>query len=259
MKNKLVALFLCVCALVYAFPGIAYAEDNYVLEISGTGEENIDGKYSSLTEAMATYLATGGTECQMKLLADTEVEIDSSSELPIAIGIGGANSVLDLDGHTLTVTGTGMAIMISGVPNAPVYIKNGTIILNGTTLAGVVCADGDMIVENVSILPGANASEVIGVVSGIDQSGHQAGAVIKNCQVCLGEDNQDLQGMNYGLEASIEIQSGHFSSNPVAEDGSIVYAEGSNALEKLPAGVATGTTVITSDDTTAIIVKEGAA
>ena len=117
MKNKLVALFLCVCALVYAFPGIAYAEDNYVLEISGTGEENIDGKYSSLTEAMATYLATGGTECQMKLLADTEVEIDSSSELPIAIGIGGANSVLDLDGHTLTVTGTGMAIMISGVPN----------------------------------------------------------------------------------------------------------------------------------------------
>ena len=278
MKKRILASQVCLCLLLGLIPSTAFAtgaaaEATPVFEISGTNISAVNGQYSSVSEgAKAYYENAYGEAYTMTLLADTSINISPEDSLiegiPVGIIITGAGSILDLNGHTLTVTGNGieiegyslpgMAISTSAASGA-ITVKNGKIVLDGTNLAGIVNGDNGLTVEDIEILSGNNASNLIGIWNGLEEGSKLANTVIKNCQVVLGQDNIDLKGTAYSESTyKIWVQSGSFTSNPVTESQtSIAYAENSAVLSSSLDGV-TGV-VITSPSTTAIIVQNGKA
>lgn len=256
MKKRILAVLLCLCMVLSVLPMAAFAQDaKPVLEISGTGTE-LDQQYTSITEAVMAYIANGFPVCTMKLLDDAELAIEENFDMPFGIMLSGAGLVLDLGGHTLTVTGTGFAIWSAGDN----VIQNGKIVLNSDNLVGIVNGNHFLEIRDVQITAGENVSDVVGIMGYLPDTGiHLTGTTIKNCQVMLGDKGSDIvdeQPEDEHEEFKTFIYSGQFSSNPVSEGNTnIVYAEGSSELTNPPSGV-TGT-VITSPDTTALIVKDG--
>ena len=271
MKKRILAICMALCMMLSAVPVAFAAEgDAPIFEISDTGNDELDGTYTSIPEAMMAYIENGQPVCKMYLLDDAEISIGDNPDFPdfppIGIWLFGndASSVLDLGGHTLTVTGTGFAIisLASSDPSIVNVIQNGKIILNGENLVGILNRNDYLEIRDVQIIAGEDASDVVGIRMGMPGGGiHLAGTTIRNCQVALGEKGTaivDEQSKDQNPELKTFIYSGQFSENPVSEDNnSIIFAEGSSPLEPLPDGVDPDTTVITSEATTAMIVKDG--
>ena len=271
MKKRILAICMALCMMLSAVPVAFAAEgDAPIFEISDTGNDELDGTYTSIPEAMMAYIENGQPVCKMYLLDDAEISIGDNPDFPdfppIGIWLFGndASSVLDLGGHTLTVTGTGFAIisLASSDPSIVNVIQNGKIILNGENLVGILNRNDYLEIRDVQIIAGEDASDVVGIRMGMPGGGiHLAGTTIRNCQVALGEKGTaivDEQSKDQNPELKTFIYSGQFSENPVSEDNnSIIFAEGSSPLKPLPDGVDPDTTVITSEATTAMIVKDG--
>ncbi len=270
-KKRILAICMALCMMLSAVPVAFAAEgDAPIFEISDTGNDELDGTYTSIPEAMMAYIENGQPVCKMYLLDDAEISIGDNPDFPdfppIGIWLFGndASSVLDLGGHTLTVTGTGFAIisLASSDPSIVNVIQNGKIILNGENLVGILNRNDYLEIRDVQIIAGEDASDVVGIRMGMPGGGiHLAGTTIRNCQVALGEKGTaivDEQSKDQNPELKTFIYSGQFSENPVSEDNnSIIFAEGSSPLKPLPDGVDPDTTVITSEATTAMIVKDG--
>ena len=271
MKKRILAICMALCMMLSAVPVAFAAEgDAPIFEISDTGNDELDGTYTSIPEAMMAYIENGQPVCKMYLLDDAEISIGDNPDFPdfppIGIWLFGndASSVLDLGGHTLTVTGTGFAIisLASSDPSIVNVIQNGKIILNGENLVGILNRNDYLEIRDVQIIAGEDASDVVGIRMGMPGGGiHLAGTTIRNCQVALGEKGTaivDEQSKDQNPELKTFIYSGQFSENPVSEDNnSIIFAEGSSPLKPLPDGVDPDTTVITSEATTAMIVDNG--
>jgi len=241
--------------------------DAPIFEIYGTGNDELDGTYTSIPEAVMAYIQSDQPVCKMYLLDDAEIFIEDNPDFPLGILLSGdgESSVLDLGGHTLTVTGTGFAIMsgTTGGPSVVNIIQNGKIILNGENLVGILNGNDYLEIRDVQIIAGEDASNVVGIRSGFPEGGgHLTGTTIKNCQVALGDKGtaivDEQQGKDSYTYFKTFIYSGQFSESPVSENNNnIVFADGSSLLEPLPDGVDPDTTVITSEATTAMIVDNG--
>ena len=268
MKKRILAICMALCMMLSAVPVAFAAEgDAPIFEISDTGNDEIDGTYTSIFEAMMAYIQSGQPVCKMYLLDDAEIFLEDNPDFPFGILLtgDGESSVLDLGGHTLTVTGTGFAIMsgTTGGRSVVNIIQNGKIILNGENLVGILNGNDYLEIRDVQIIAGEDASNVVGIRSGFPEGGgHLTGTTIKNCQVALGDKGtaivDEQQGKDSYTYFKTFIYSGQFSDSPVSENNNnIVFADGSSLLEPLPDGVDPDTTVITSEATTAMIVDNG--
>ena len=268
MKKRILAICMALCMMLSAVPVAFAAEgDAPIFEIYGTGNDELDGTYTSIPEAVMAYIQSDQPVCKMYLLDDAEIFIEDNPDFPLGILLSGdgESSVLDLGGHTLTVTGTGFAIMsgTTGGPSVVNIIQNGKIILNGENLVGILNGNDYLEIRDVQIIAGEDASNVVGIRSGFPEGGgHLTGTTIKNCQVALGDKGtaivDEQQGKDSYTYFKTFIYSGQFSESPVSENNNnIVFADGSSLLEPLPDGVDPDTTVITSEATTAMIVDNG--
>lgn len=255
MLKKLFLVILSICLMTAMLNVNVYAVNGQsgIFEISGTNGE-ADGTYDSIEKAMDAYLNTNGATCQMKLLDDATINIENEA-LPVGIGIQGGGSILDLGGHTLTVTGTGFAILTSGA-GLPITVKNGKIVLNGSNLIGIVNGDNELLLENIEIILGNEAgTDIIGVQNGFDSSGHLSKTVIKNSQIDIaGNGNSSLSALEYD-GYNLQIESGYFSSIPENYSNIVISSSSSEIkLDTVKSGI-----VVKSSDTTAIIVQNGRA
>ena len=157
MKKRILAICMALCMTLSAVPVAFAAEgDAPIFEISDTGNDEIDGTYTSIFEAMMAYIQSGQPVCKMYLLDDAEIFLEDNPDFPFGILLtgDGESSVLDLGGHTLTVTGTGFAIMsgTTGGRSVVNIIQNGKIILNGENLVGILNGNDYLEIRDVQIL-----------------------------------------------------------------------------------------------------------
>ena len=256
MKKRILSLLMVMCMFVTLLPVTALAvNEGPLLRVSGSGISEYDKNYNTFTEffnATLSMISNGSSagSYTVLLLRDAEIEVENIG-IMIFGSMGDASVVFDLGGHTLTATGSGMVIATTG---NDAFVKNGILQLNESGLQGIVNTNGVTSVENVVIKAAENTTNSVGMAVNL-QGGHGGDIKIKNCVVLLGESNSDLiNGDNNNRK--IIIESGQFSEYPITEgDGGIKCADGSRALASNLDNV-TGT-VITSPDTTAIIVDDG--
>ena len=257
MKKRVWSLLTVLCLVLALLPVTALAGDvGPLLRVSGSGISEYDQDYDTFTEFFNATISVigeinkGDGPYTVRLLRDAEIEV-ANIGIMIFGSMGDASVVFDLGGHTLTATGSGTVIATTG---NQAFVKNGILQLNGSGLQGIVNTNGVTSVENVVIKAAENTTNSVGMA--VNLLGEHGGDIkIKNCVVLLGENNLDLTNGDDN-DRKITIESGQFSDNPITEGtGGIKYADGSSALTTTPDG-APGT-IITSPDTTGMIVRNG--
>ena len=217
--------------------------DNAVIQVSGGTA--LDGNYNSVAEYLAAYTIAPDLKGPVTVTLLDNVTASSTAFLMITNTNGESPSVLDLNGHTITVE-SGMGILSSSNGNSEIIIKNGAINIASSGIA-IACQDGYTTISNVQITANDVGTGAVGI-SYIDSSSIKAN--IENSVI-----NVSLTALLNGATGSdLTITSGHFG-NLNMTDTRIHFADGSSELVNKPEGV-TGT-VITSAATTAMIVKDG--
>ena len=239
--KKVITLCLCLMLIVSCLAPTALA-DNAVIQVSGG--TTIDGNYNSVAKYLAAYTTAPDLKGPVTVTLLDNVTASSTAFLMITNTNGESPSVLDLNGHTITVE-SGMGILSSSHDDSKIIIKNGTINITSSD-AAIVCQDGYTTISNVNI----TADGVSGAIGIFYINSSAIKANIKNSIIDV-----DITASLDGASGSkLTITSGHFgnldTSNP-----KIYLADGSTKLTNNPEGV-TGT-VITSAATTAMIVKDG--
>ena len=266
------ALVFALCFSLVTVSSFASAES----PVAGIFEGETMTQSFSTAEDMQKWLSdtalgivedTDLTGKRLVLLQDIEIPLQTISikNSEMASGLYIACDI-DLGGHTVTITGSSSTSVTSAismqsssdVKSDRVAITNGDIICNFTSssvmLYGILASttSDTYALDGVAII---SANEQT-LTNGICINGKYSGAVsFKNCVVDL-----DVRGSTFtiyptgGAICTAEIESGSYKNLP--NNDSKVSIKGTK-LTTLPEGVSEGTTVITSDATTAMIVKDG--
>lgn len=268
MKRRIWALVTALCLALSLAP-TAWAEEKDV-SISGLGDA--DGEYTF--DEAKPYLLENALLSEgnytITLLGDREVILsDSDSELSGAamLMMGGedpAVATFDLGGHTLTIKNEsgnqGVGILTIGGKS---LVQNGTVVLAGDDLCGICGGDGTLWVENVTIQAENDIENAIGIVNNPDV-GDLNITIVSNCTIALGEGNTSLVCGNSNEDQTYDlfVKSGSFDTFPTGDDATFIslFDENSEKMsEEDTAKLGVRGTVVTSADTTAIIVKDGSA
>ncbi len=276
MKKRILSILLAVSLLV-SHAATAFASS----PVCGLYRNNtLLNEYDDLQEAVAAVSAFDdvdyeGVEYTVKLYSDVELTewtyISSEgffANIAIALALDGPE--LDLNGHTLTIAGD-IDESVDGVwaiaSSRADSIKNGSIVFNfgdKSSLTYGSCGVFYMLpTEPVSIdglaLIATNDNRLSYGVGTL--SYYKTTIELKNSVIDVGgtaitfQLSEDMADTN----TTIEIASGSYKNLDVSDTYEDRFTISGTKLSQLPNDVANGTTVITSDDTTAIIVKDGAA
>ena len=269
MKRKLLACFLAVLMLFGTVP-VAHAEDN-VAAILYDEEGNVE---KTLSEEDFSNPSNAITLDEQKLVLQQDVTIPLMATESMVIGMQAAsNSTLDLNGYTLTFssqdleTGSSsilgaIAVVESGDPS--LQILNGKIVIDvpdGESLSSyaIVRMKGSVVMDNVELTTASENQKLSAAVYGIVIGTEGGDFGLENC-VFDESTNKILDTMLNDTDMwpesdTFNIHSGSYPAITEDKDDHISIPEGSKKLEKNPTGV-TGS-VITSEATTAMIVKDG--
>lgn len=254
MKKKLLALTLSLLLLCGAsFP--ALANDSTVAML---GDE-------PLTQADLNSLEYRNiTDETLTLVQDVTLEMVATGTPGVYTGLSLTRSNLDLNGFTLTLvlpSSASNVMMVTGISCVNSNIQNGMIIfeLSATIQPDygmnylIFAMEPPIRLENVE-LSASNSALTAGVGLMLGQSTSTA---LINCVIDVGESNAVSVTEPTGTptqNGTVSLESGSFKNLP--EDNSNILITGTK-LTTNPNGVDAGTTVITSDATTAIIVDNG--
>lgn len=248
--KKVITLCLCLMLIVSCIAPTALA-DNAVIQVSGSTA--LDGDYDSVADYFTSYLsAAAQLEGPMTVTLLDDVEISGNTPIMLSNTDNETPSILDLNGHTITVSGS-IGVLVGSTSRCPFIIKNGTIDVNASSGAdggAIVLQDGHTTISNVLITSDEGVSGATGI-NFINSSAIQAN--IENSIIDVGSQNSDVEIQSNG---SLTIISAHFGNlNLDPTDTKIHLDDDSTQLKNNPEGV-TGT-VIVSAATTAMIVKDG--
>lgn len=255
--KKAFTILLCIILVASLFTPNVLADDGSIIRVSGG--TTFDGEYDSLEEyttayATASYTGSIDVPFTVMLLDDLIINADGITSAGLLIGSNTSDSpsVLDLGGHTITVTGT-MAILVSGTSHSPIVVRNGNISINSSNASAITCIDGSLTLSEITLTASDNVTNAAGVIGNI--AGASATQIyIENSIFNLGTGNTDIMDSGSGNNKTT-IVSGQFGNLNINSDtDNIELANGSSTLSGLD-GVSG--TVITSDATTAIIVDDG--
>lgn len=210
---------------------------------------------------------TNLTGKRLVLLQDIEISLQTismkGSEMASGLYIA---CDFDLGGHTVTITGSSNTLITSAIAmqsssdviSDRVAITNGDIICNFTSNSSMLYGIMASTTSDTYVLDGVafiSANEQ-SLTNGICINGKYNGAVgFKNCVVDLNVSGSTFTNFpTGGYVYSADIESGSYKNLP--NNDSKVSIKGTK-LTTLPEGVDDDTTVITSDATTAMIVKGG--
>lgn len=269
MKRKLLACFLAVLMLFGTVP-VAHAEDN-VAAILYDEEGNVE---KTLSEEDFSNPSNAITLDEQKLVLQQDVTIPLMATESMVIGMQAAsNSTLDLNGYTLTFSSQNLetgsssilgaiAVVESGDPS--LQILNGKIVIDvpdGELLSSyaIVRMKGSVVMDNVELTTASENQKLSAAVYGIVIGTEGGDFGLENC-VFDESTNKILDTMLNDTDMwpesdTFNIHSGSYPAITEDKDDHISIPEGSKKLEKNPTGV-TGS-VITSEATTAMIVKDG--
>ena len=269
MKRKLLACFLAVLMLFGTVP-VAHAEDN-VAAILYDEEGNVE---KTLSQEDFSNPSNAITLYEQKLVLQQDVTIPLMATESMVIGMQAAsNSTLDLNGHTLTFSSQNLetgsssilgaiAVVESGDPG--LQILNGKIVIDvpdGESLSSyaIVRMKGSVVMDNVELATASENQKLNAAVYGII-IGEEGGDVdLENC--VFDESTNKILDTMFGdtdmwPESDVfNIHSGSYPAITEDNDDHISIPEGSKKLDENPEGI-TGS-VITSPETTAMIVKDG--
>lgn len=279
MKKRFLASLLSLCLIVGLLPTVALAanstQNEAVAEILNENGAQVEA--FATEDEVAEYLHdsdTGGLNgpYTLRLLSDITIPIQSGGITAIPLNRGG---VLDLNGNVLTVTNEnppddaevfiGIASISAGT--GPCIIKNGTIVVDfvnrpNTSSYAIWRFGGPLELESVEITTASTTSLTAAII--VSNSNDYGKITAKNCIIDPGNSplfDKYVEGEFDSELDGVTLVSGSYTNLDLSEadyDYICIGAE-STSLENPPDGVDDGTTVITSDDTTAIIVKDGKA
>ena len=254
MKKKLLALTLSLLLLCGAsFP--ALANDSTVAML---GDE-------PLTQADLNSLEYRNiTDETLTLVQDVTLEMVATGPPRVYTGLSLTRSNLDLNGFTLTLvlpSSASNVMMVTGISCVNSNIQNGMIIFESSATIQpdygmnylIFAMEPPIRLENVE-LSASNSALTAGVGLMLGQSTSTA---LINCVIDVGGSNAVSVTEPTGTptqNGTVSLESGSFKNLP--EDNSNILITGTK-LTTNPNGVDAGTTVITSDATTAIIVDNG--
>lgn len=269
MKRKLFACFLAVLMLFGTVP-VAHAEDN-VAAILYDEEGKVE---KTLSEEDFSNPSNAITLDEQKLVLQQDVTIPLMATENMVIGMQAAsNSTLDLNGYTLTFSSQNLetgsssilgaiAVVESGDPS--LQILNGKIVIDvpdGESLSSyaIVRMKGSVVMDNVELTTASENQKLSAAVYGIVIGTESGDFGLENC-VFDESTNKILDTMLKDIDMwpksdTFNIHSGSYPAITEDKDDHISIPEGSKKLENNPTGV-TGS-VITSEATTAMIVKDG--
>ena len=245
---------------VYALDGDSSAQVELLAQ-DGTSKGQCD-----LNEACRTAIGSD----TIKLLSDIVVTPTAFRDgMYAGIGVGCS---LDLNGHTLTINndnnisaGYIFGIVAMYETDYSGTIQNGKVVLNfsatDNTLTYGIFAGGEkgLTIKNIEIVTTENNTATGGVLfnfAGSFADGYEQ--KIENSVIDVGGSAISALSpeLNY---TTFKVVSGSYknlySGNSLPAD--VATQEGSSAMTTNPDGVAEGTTVVTSTDTTAMIVENG--
>ena len=284
MKKRILASLVCLCLIVGLLPTVALAanstQNEAVAEILNENGAQVEA--FATEEDLAKYLSENLREGNtiegpntLRLLADVTLSFDFNNYATIYLEDG---AKLDLNRNKLTFTDKNLEVSLDDGPallginsqaelDDPCIIKNGTIVVELTQESELPSAAiwrfyGPLVLESVEIKAKETSALTAAIFVTSPQNPNKM--TLENCTIDTGKSPCFLELEDNVADDSewIELVSGSYPGlNIENSEGFINLAAGSTSLslEKLPDDVAEGTTVITSDDTTAIIVKDGAA
>ena len=260
MRKRLLSIFI-VLGLILSMVPAAFAANSPIIRVSGG--TSFDGDYNSLEEyttAYATAAYYGSIEVPFTVTLLDDLTINSNGTTSAGLLIGGNTSdepsVLDLDGHIITVTGT-MGILAMGTSNSPMVVCNGNINISSNNAAAIMCMDGSLTLSEIIITADENVTGATGLMGNI--AGASATKMqIENSIFNLGDGDGNTDISDSGAvnaDYVTTIVSGQFGNmNADDNDDNIELANGSSPLKDFDE---VSGTVITSDATTALIVDGG--
>ena len=260
MRKRLLSIFI-VLGLILSMVPAAFAANSPIIRVSGG--TSFDGDYNSLekyTTAYATAAYHGSIEVPFTVTLLDDLTINSNGTTSAGLLIGGNTSdepsVLDLDGHIITVTGT-MGILAMGTSNSPMVVCNGNINISSNNAAAIMCMDGSLTLSEIIITADENVTGATGLMGNI--AGASATKMqIENSIFNLGDGDGNTDISDSGAvnaDYVTTIISGQFGNmNADDNDDNIELANGSSPLKDFDE---VSGTVITSDATTALIVDDG--
>ena len=266
MKKQIISLFFAFCMLIFPLspamaadslaPGVRSSE---ALLLGENGESKGSGSLKEILEKSTQYDT-------IQLQQDVEIDVQQNGVI-----VGGINlmSSLDLNGHTLTISGPipNGAQLIAGIVSMSLgEIKNGTIYLDFQnssdnssdppfiygvlSMASVTFTDLEIVTTN-----NCSVDAGIGISAG-DQSSYQEHNNFQNVTIDVG-DATAIRSAMLG-NATAAIVSGSYKNLDTSSSIITVPSEPTT----IPGVNGTGdgdnnVTVYTSDSTTAVIVQDG--
>ena len=123
--KKVITLCLCLMLIVSCIAPTALA-DNAVIQVSGSTA--LDGDYDSVADYFTSYLsAAAQLEGPMTVTLLDDVEISGNTPIMLSNTDNETPSILDLNGHTITVSGS-IGVLVGSTSRCPFIIKNGTMV-----------------------------------------------------------------------------------------------------------------------------------
>ena len=256
--KKLLSLIL-VLALALSLTITSSAEEEIIADVYDLDNNLIESV--TRVDDLVNKLASGYEDNVFILKSDITVPIKEASGTAYAIldlNIAG----LDLNWHTIKVTGnvSTEAQLIYLIPVSQTsqieFIKNGSIVFDCTLpksadyVAGIyLLRQGPLVLENLELVADESSNLKVGILGGGFE--HVDDHLLKNCVVDVG--GQAVGTQNTG-EWTMKLESGSYTNMPSDENSNIIISGSPHTDIN---GVDEGTTVITSDATTAMIVKDG--
>ena len=181
--KKVITLCLCLMLIVSCIAPTALA-DNAVIQVSGSTA--LDGDYDSVADYFTSYLsAAAQLEGPMTVTLLDDVEISGNTPIMLSNTDNETPSILDLNGHTITVSGS-IGVLVGSTSRCPFIIKNGTIDVNASSGAdggAIVLQDGHTTISNVLITSDEGVSGATGI-NFINSSASQANIENSIIDVC---------------------------------------------------------------------------
>ena len=257
---KRILTFLLVLILVFSLTTVSLAEDTVVAEAYYLDTNEKAGEFTS-SEFFNAVMDNVWSGCVIKLTQD--ITLDMTVQNGMAVALAPMYSDIDLNGHTLTVTGD-LASQTSihyvyaiGIMQGEThYFGNGTVVLDFTlpelgeeiVVAGLyIGVQGEFEIDNLALI----ATERCAVRDAITFANWGVETSFTNCVIDAG-DTLVSSSTNQGYK--VILNSGSYKNVP--ESSTQITVETGTKLENVE-GVDAGTTVITSTNTTAIIVSDG--
>ena len=277
MKHKLFCSILAFCLILSVSSAVYAADETGALAIYDDTNTFVQyvNTFDEANELIKEYEQF--RNYTIVLQDDVSTELKTQNYGTVACGIDLLCN-LDLNGHALTINGnvTGTLLMVSGinVSNKGTVISNGTIILTFTApsptsqgsitlpqfTAGILLSNDECAIKNVSVLTQSTDTVIDAIVYGdgapSDTSEETAPNSIDNVSINVTGNAFKFQEAIKG-DTKIVINSGSFRGlDSTSLPTNLTINEESKSIADLT-DVTEGTTVITSTNTTAIIVDDG--